>query len=853
MAQLGRGRVPTFAPMTTAFWQAAGDLPVKETIPDLQKALAQTATVLLEAPPGAGKSTLVPLCLLAEPWLEGQKILMLEPRRLAAKAVAARMAQLLGEPLGQTVGYRIRFEAMVSAQTRIEVVTEGILTRMLQDDNALEGIGAVLFDEFHERSLQADLALALARECQSILRPELRLLIMSATLDVAGLSALLEGSAVVRSQGRMFPVELRYRPGLPDQPVWGLVASAVREALREQTDGDVLAFLPGQAEIERCRQILADTVPDVLALPLYGDLPLAAQQQALLPVPGKRKVVLATSIAETSLTIEGIVAVVDAGLARVPRFDPRSGFTRLDTAPISQDAATQRAGRAGRLRPGVCYRLWAEGTHAQRPAHRTPEILEADLAPTLLDLAAWGHADADGLAWLTPPPKGHIAQAQDQLQSLGALQGTKLTEVGRQMLRLPTHPRLAHLLLAGAKRGWHILAAQTAALLEERDLLGGQGRQSADIMDRLDSLQKRRGADRAALDRLERLAQEWERQLARLPGMPPPKALDLADQAYGAGSLLAAAYPERVARQRQGPSYRMANGRAARLPDQDPLQREPWLAIAHLDGGIGEGRIFLAAPLDAADLLAHATPTDNLAWDERLGRLLAQREWRYGSLVVEAKPLAEVEPQAKAAVLCEAVRRQGLPLLGWGDEARAWQARVLSLRAWHPTEPWPDVSDEGLLATLETWLGPYLGPVRKAEDFARLSILNLAQALLPWPLPQQLDERAPTTVTVPTGSQIKLQYQPDGAAPVLAVRLQELFGLADTPAVDKGRKPVLLHLLSPGYKPVQVTASLASFWANTYADVRKDLRGRYPKHYWPDNPMEAQAVRGTKKQNGIVG
>ncbi len=839
--------------MTTAFWQAAGDLPVKEAIPKLQDALAKATTVLLEAPPGAGKSTLVPLCLLDEPWLAGQKILMLEPRRLATKAVAARMAQLLGEPLGQTVGYRIRFEAKVSAQTRIEVVTEGILTRMLQDDNALEGVGTVVFDEFHERSLQADLALALARECQTILRPELRLLIMSATLDVAGLSALLAGSAVVRSQGRMYPVEVRYRPGLPDAPVWGQVAATVREALRELPTGDVLAFLPGQAEIERCRQILEESLPDVLTLPLYGDLPFAAQQQALLPVAGRRKVVLATSIAETSLTIEGIVAVVDAGVARVPRFDPRSGFTRLETAPISQDAATQRAGRAGRLRPGVCYRLWAEGTHAQRPAHRTPEILEADLAPTLLDLAAWGHADAQGLAWLTPPPKGHVAQAQDMLQSLGALQGTKLTDTGRQMLRLPTHPRLAHLLLEGAKRGWHSLAAQLAALLEERDPLASQGRLSADIMDRLDVLQQRRGADRGTLDRIERLAREWERQLSRLHGMPAAVSLSVADQAYAAGALLAAAYPERVAQQRQGPSYKMANGRTARLPDQDPLQREPWLAIAHLDGGVGEGRIYLAAPLDPEVLLPLATPTDNLSWDERQGRLLAQREWRYGNLVIAAKPLAEVDADAKAAVLCQAVRQAGLGLLGWDDTARAWQARVMSLRHWHPAEGWPDVSDEGLLASLETWLGPYLGPVRKAEDFARLPILSLAQALLPWPLPQQLDERAPKTVTVPTGSQIALQYQADGAAPILAVRLQELFGQADTPTVDNGRRPVLLHLLSPGYRPVQVTGSLASFWANTYADVRKDLRGRYPKHYWPDNPMEAQAVRGTKKQNGITG
>ena len=834
------------------YWQRAGDLPVKEVVPELQKALAEATTCLLEAPPGAGKSTLVPLALQEELWLSGQKILMLEPRRLAARAVATRMAWLVGEDVGETVGYRVRFESKVSGKTRIEVLTEGILTRMLQDDNALEGVGLVIFDEFHERSLQADLALALARECQSVLRPDLRILIMSATLDVAGLASVLEGSRVVRSAGRMYPVFIQYRPSSADAPVWGSVASAVREALRVHPSGDVLAFLPGQGEIERCRKILEETVQDALILPLYGDLSAEAQQQALMPVPGRRKVVLATSIAETSLTIEGVAIVVDSGLARVPKFDPRSGFTRLETQPISQDAATQRAGRAGRLGPGTAYRLWAEGKQAHLPLHRTPEILEADLAPMMLELTAWGHSDAEGLSWMTPPPRGHVAQALTLLESLGAIQERKITHAGRQMLRLPTHPRLAHLLLEGAARGWNRLAAQTAALLEERDPMAATGRGTADLTERLEMLARRRGPDRNALERIDRLAREWERSLSRIAVNTTlnPVAEGHTDP-YAVGLLVAAAYPERVARQRQGASYRLVNGRGARLPDQDPLDREQWLAVAHLDGGVGEGRIFLAAPLDREALLPLATPADTIRWDDASGRIVAQREWRLGALVVDSKPLQEVLESDKATVICDAVRRNGLAMLGFGEAEREWQGRVLSLGIWNPDEGWPHVSDARLLETLETWLGPYLGPVGKADDLSRLPLPGLLGSLLPWDLSQQLNERAPLTIAVPTGSHIRLQYSQDGDLPILAVRLQEMFGQEDTPRIDRNRRPILLHLLSPGHKPVQVTQSLASFWANTYAEVRKDLRGRYPKHSWPEDPMEAKAIRGTKKQNGM--
>jgi len=827
------------------FWEKAGALPIKEALPSLSTALAEATTVLLEAPPGAGKSTLVPLCLLNAPWLGSQKILMLEPRKIAARAVANRMAQLLGQHVGQTVGYRVRFEARVSAQTRIEVLTEGVLARLLQEDNALEGVGAVLFDEFHERSLQADVALALARECQSVLRPELRLLIMSATLDVAGLSGLLAGSRVVRSRGTLYPVQILYRPASPHTPLHERVAATIQEAFKRDTTGDILAFLPGQAEIEKCRQRLEANQLAAEVLPLYGDLPQEAQQRALMPMAGKRKVILSTSLAETSLTIEGVTVVIDSGQARVPRFDPRSGFTRLETQSISQDAATQRAGRAGRLAPGTCYRLYSEANHGHLPLHRSPEMLEADLAPTLLDLTAWGHADAAGLAWLTPPPPTHITQAQEVLQNLGAVAQQKITSTGKQMLSLPTHPRLAHLLLEGARLGHARLAAQTAAILEERDLLGQQ-RHTSDITERLEALQNRRG-DASLRERINRLAQEWEKRLTKLPGMQTDQISAPFIDPYVVGKLVAAAYPERIARQRQGTSYRLANGRGAKLPDQDPLDREPWLAVATLDAGLAEGKIYLAAPLHPKDIEDLATPHTNLSWDSQAGRIVAQQELRIGPLLLSAKSLVTIPEEHKAKVLCQAIQAQGLSLVGWSHAARQWQLRVATLRAWHLDEAWPDVSEPALLNTIEQWLGPYLGAVRKAEDFARVDSLALAQSLVPWALQQELERRAPTTITVPTGSAITLEYRPDADTPILAVRLQELFGQTDTPIID-GNKPVLLHLLSPAYKPVQITQNLASFWANTYADVRKDLRGRYPKHSWPDNPSEAEPIRGAKKR-----
>ena len=826
-------------------------LPIMEIIPDLKEKLQVHNTIILQAPPGAGKSTVLPLQLLHETWLHKQKILMLEPRRLAARSVALRMAQLLGEQVGETVGYRIRFDHKTGPDTRIEVLTEGILTRMLQNDNALEGVGLVIFDEFHERSLQADLALALSREVQGVLREDLRLLIMSATLDGEQLSRLLGGAPILSSQGRQYPVTIHYLPpergfNERERPVHLQVAKAVRKALREQK-GDVLAFLPGTAEINRTAELLEKEEHGIKVFPLYGDLPQEQQQEAILPHPqGLRKVVLATSIAETSLTIEGIGVVVDSGYARVPRFDPRSGLTRLDTIPVTADTADQRAGRAGRLGPGVCYRLWSEGTQLGLVPHRQPEILEADLAPTVLELANWGIRDVQKLAWLSPPPAGSVGSARQLLENLKAVEEDKITERGKALLGLPTHPRIAELLRVGQEEGKGALAADVAALLEERDPLREAG---VDLSLRLEALRRSRsggtsGGDRAVLKRVERLALNWRRLLNVKQDNSIPSDVEI-------GRLLAAAYPERVARREEGGSrYRLANGRLAQLPEHDPLLHEEWLAIAQLDMGRkgNVGRIFLAARLHPDDLLEMMNSREVVGWNSSEGELMARMEVRVGDILVEASPLPKIPEEERIRILCEVVRAEGLQLLNWSEEADQWQARVLSLRKWRPDEEWPDLSAQGLLENLEKWLAPYLLELRRRGDFGRLDLLSILKGLLPWPQQQQLEKLAPEKVQVPSGSFIKLQYKADGSAPVLAARLQEMFGQLDTPAVNDGRIPLLVHLLSPAFRPVQVTQDMRSFWENTYAEVRKDLRGRYPKHSWPEDPFTAEAVRGVKRK-----
>ncbi|WP_016703737.1 ATP-dependent helicase HrpB [Pseudomonas chlororaphis] len=837
-------------------------LPIDEVLPALREALATRHEAVLEAPPGAGKTTRVPLALLNEPWLAGQRILMLEPRRLAARAAAERLASELGEKVGETVGYRIRLDSKVGPNTRIEVVTEGILTRRLQDDPALEGVGLLIFDEFHERSLDADLALALSLNGRDLFRDEqpLKILLMSATLEGERLAGLLDDAPILRSEGRMFPVDVRWgRPFQPCEFIEPRLVQTILEALNDES-GSVLVFLPGQAEIRRVHQQLADAVgerSEILLCPLHGELDLAAQRAAIEPAPpGKRKVVLATNIAETSLTIDGVRVVVDAGLARVPRFDPGSGMTRLDTQRISRASATQRAGRAGRLEPGVCYRLWSQDQHEQLAAYGSAEILQADLAGLALQLARWGVTPAQ-LVWLDVPPGAAYAQAQDLLERLGALtakagEDWKLTAHGQAMAELPAHPRIAHLLLRGQALGLANMACDVAALLGERDILRGGG---ADLHSRLVLLSGEERAARGAQGGVQRARQLARQYRGYLRGQPSQAVAD-PDHPRWLGALLALAYPDRVAQQRRpgGAEYRLANGRAALFSETDSLMKQPWLVIADLGSRQGqrEERIYLAADFDPAlfdsVLAEQVRSVDQLDWDEREGVLRAERQRKVGELVLSREPLTGLDEAARCQALVNLVRRKGLELLPWTPELRQWQARVALLRQLDleatGESQWPDVSDAALLKSLESWLLPYLGKVSRLSHFANLELASIVHNLLPWPLPQRLDELAPHHLTVPSGSSIRLDYSEQ--PPILAVRLQELFGLAETPRIAGGRQVVKLHLLSPARRPVQVTQDLANFWRSTYAEVKKDLKGRYPKHYWPDDPLVAEATARAK-------
>lgn len=827
--------------------------PINDIIPELKATLQTAPVIILQAPPGAGKSTILPLELLNEPWLNGQKMLMLEPRRLAARSVATRMASLLEEEVAATVGCRVRFENRVSKSTRIEVVTEGILTRMLQNDNGLEGVGLVIFDEFHERSLNADLALALCLQVQQVLRDDLRILIMSATLDGAKLSSSLSNAPVLTSLGRQFPVALNYLNPDESQPLPLRMARAIQSAYRKE-QGDILAFFPGTGEIQRTLQLLEEEHIGANILPLYGDLSPAKQQEAILPDPhGLRKIILATSIAETSLTIEGITTVVDSGFSRVPVFDPRSGLTKLETVKVTKDAADQRAGRAGRLGPGVCYRLWTEGSHIHLSPHRKPEILEADLAPLMLELANWGVQNITELFWLNPPPVGNVSQAKELLTQLGALENGRITGRGKEMLQLPTHPRIAHLLMEAKhwqqqqpEIGYMALAADVAALLEERDPL--QKESGTDLALRVEALRKWRSggyanADRRVLERIERLAQSWRRLLKA-------DADNDTQHIYAVGKLLAAAYPERVAKRmdKGGLRYRLSNGRIVRIAEADPLHSEEYLAIAQLDAGMAEGRIFSAAALDPSDLADLATEKQKVVWDKERNMIVSTIEKSVGGIVLESKPNPKIDGQQRIAILCSMIRDNGLRVLGWSEAQEQLQNRIGSLRAWRPAEPWPDVSDVQLLDTLEEWLSPYLISISKLTELQKLNLNEIIRSILPWELAQKLDTLAPAKLEVPTGSMIQLTYFPDGSKIEMAVRLQEVFGLFETPAVNEGRNKVLMHLLSPGYKPVQVTQDLNSFWNKTYFEVRKDLLSRYPRHHWPLDPLTAEAVRGPKKR-----
>jgi ATP-dependent helicase HrpB len=817
--------------------------PVEEVVPQLRDQLASNKIVILQAPPGAGKSTVLPLRLLDEHWLNGRKIIMLEPRRLATRSVALRMASLLDENAGETIGYRVRFESVVSNKTRCEVVTEGILTRMIQSDNSLEDVGMVIFDEYHERSIHADLALALCLQIRQILRNDLRILIMSATLESDRISEILK-APVITSTGRQYPVVLKYAAIEKSASLASSVARVIRKVLTEEK-GDILVFLPGTGDIHRVIDLLDNGIDSVSIHPLYGDLSFKKQQEAILPHPsGMRKVVLATSIAETSLTIEGITVVIDSGFARVPKFDPRSGLTRLETIRVTRDAADQRSGRAGRLGPGICYRLWSETSHHTLAPARQPEILEADLAPMTLELINWGVKNIQELTWITPPTTGAVNQAKDLLGQLRAIEDNTITGRGKRMLDLPTHPRISHMLLESDDL--ISLATDIAALLEERDPLSKSP--GADLSLRVELLRRWRSGERvpaeqSVLDRIEKLAAAWRRAFKISVDNRLPADTDV-------GKLLSEAYPERIARQQEKHStrYKLTNGRTVRLPDHDPLIRETWLAVAHLDSGDTEGKIFLAAPLSEEDLNHRAIEQEVVIWNREKGMITAAKEKRIGNVILASRPIVQVPQEMKIKILCEALRSEGLKLLNWDDTQREWQARVMSLRLWRPNDDWPDVTDEHLLNTVDFWLSPYLTDVNKRQDFQRLELSNILMGLLPWNLSKDFDKLAPTRLAVPSGSMIKLTYSLLGAPPVMEVRLQEVFGLHETPTVNDGRNKVLLHLLSPGFKPVQVTQDLKSFWHTTYHEVRKELRIRYPRHHWPEDPWTAEAIRGPVKR-----
>jgi ATP-dependent helicase HrpB len=819
------------------------DLPITDIIDEVRQNLQVKNTLIVHAPPGAGKSTVLPLALFQEQAFIGKKILMLEPRRLAARSIAERMASLLGERVGETVGYRIRFDNKIGSDTKIEVLTEGILTKMIHSDNELKGVGLVIFDEFHERSIHADVALALCREAQQILRPDLRIMIMSATLDMPLLKEILK-APVSSSLGKQFPVEIKYTGQQDEYLIPELTAQTVKRAVQENKKGDVLVFLPGQGEIRKCEEILRKDLSGFAIHPLYGQLPKSSQFAAIFPdKTGKRKIVLATSIAETSLTIEGVTIVVDCGFGRTSKFDPKSGLSRLETIQITKDSADQRAGRAGRLSPGVCYRMWSKATQERLAEHRVPEILEADLASLVLDLAKWGISDVQQLTWLTPPSPGAIAQASETLSQLEALEDGKITSIGIKMHELPCHPRIAHMLLKAQESDLLDLATDIAPILEERDPLGRDA--GIDINERIDALRRYResGGNNPRFNRIEKIAAQY-RRLFDIEASNEPV------DPYETGLLLANAYPERIAFARPGNNaqFQLSNGRYAMAGHRDELAHEPWLAIANMDARDGMGKIFLASPLNPRDLAPLVKEREIISWDTRKGGLIASKDLRIGSIVLKSTPMPSPDESKRKRAVIEAIKREGEQLLNFDNTVTQWQNRVLSLRKWNPDEGWPDVGTPTLLMTNQTWLSEYLTDVKKPEDLKKIDLLTVLQHHLEWDKQQALNRLAPKKITVPSGSEISINYGPNGEPPVLAVRLQELFGLANTLKINDGKIPVLMHLLSPGYKPVQITSDLKNFWDNTYFEVRKELKRRYPKHEWPDDPWNAPAIRGVKKR-----
>jgi ATP-dependent helicase HrpB len=838
--------MPAIAPFPTP-------LPIDAAVPDLVAALAQGTTAVLVAPPGAGKTTRVPLVLAAEAWARDKKILVLEPRRLAARAVAERMAKTLGEKVGDTVGYRVRFGTKVSQRTRIEVVTEGVFTGLILDDPSLEGIAAVLFDEFHERSLDADLGLALARDAQQGLREDLRLVVMSATIDGARIAKALSDNTgdvpVIASEGRTFPVETRYLGRDASKSIEPQVADAVLRALRAET-GSVLVFLPGTAEIRRTEQLLreriADAAIDVFAL--HGTLDFDAQDRAIAPASaGRRKVVLATSIAETSLTIEGVRVVIDSGLARVPRYEPDVGLTRLETVRVPRAAADQRRGRAGRIEPGVCYRLWDEPQTAALEPYAQPEILAADLSSLVLDLAQWGVADPAKLVFLDPPPAPALNEARTLLTDLGAIDHAgRITPEGKLLNRLPLPPRLARMVVDASREGAGRVAAEIAAVLTER----GLGGNDVDLRHRIDGLRRDRSG---RAEEARRMAKRW----AEMAHHPTPDRLRRSDPppageggSPSPGAILALAYPERIARNRGAAAgaFLLANGRGAHVDPASPLAREPFLAVAELIGSAAQSRITLACAIDLADIETQFADrieaTEDVTCDAKTLSLRARKSRRLGAIMLGEQALAVAPNDATAKVLLAAIVKAGLDRLPWTKSLQQWRDRVMFLRR-HEGPEWPDLSDAGLTAAADEWLMPRFLDKTAVAALTAAEFEAALHNLLPYTLRRRLEAEAPTHFDAPSGSRVQIDYEAE-EGPKFAIRVQELFGLNRHPAIAGGRVPLVIELLSPAHRPVQVTRDLPNFWRGSYAAVKTEMRGRYPRHPWPDDPVAAPATRRAK-------
>ncbi|CAI8902825.1 ATP-dependent RNA helicase HrpB [Brevibacillus sp. IT-7CA2] len=828
-------------------------LPINEVLPELVNTLRKETNAVLVAAPGAGKTTRVPLALREEAWLHNRRIVMLVPRRLAARQAATYMAALLGEEVGQTVGYRVKREARVGPDTRIEVITEGILTRMLQDDPELSDVGLVIFDEFHERNLHADLGLALSLQAQSLFREDLRILVMSATLDAEPVSALLGNAPVINSKGRMFPVETKFLDSPMEGRLEEVVVQMIFQALRQE-DGDMLVFLPGAKEIHRVQELLEQSGvgTNIRIAPLYGNLSQEEQDKAIQPwKTGERKIVLATTIAETSLTVEGVRIVIDSGLKRVPRFSPRTGMTRLETAKVSRASADQRRGRAGRLAPGACFRLWTEQEDRMLIPQQAPEIMEADLTVLTLELALWGVGAPEELDWLNPPPKAAMAQAQELLLQLGALDERKqITPHGRVLAGMGVHPRLGHMIQKANELGQGELACELAVLLEERDIVRGrQASADADMRTRVELLRqvanKQSGAVELSIDvgackRLWKEAAHFKR--VWINNNPS----DTSIRTEATGRLLAFAYPDRIAQRRADGRYLLRNGRGAAFSVQQPLTASPYIVAAELDDQGADSRILLAASLEESELLndcaMQITERMNVWWEHTAGAVRSRKQKRLGAILLADIP-AEASPDEVLTALLEGIKEEGLEILPWNRQARQYRERLLFMHRLE--EGWANMEDEALLASLEEWLAPHVYGFKRKEDLQSLSVTTLLECMLSWEQRRQLDEYAPTHVIVPSGSKIPVDYS-DPVAPVLSVRLQELFGWQDSPRIGRGRVPLTLHLLSPAHRPVQVTRDLASFWAHAYFEVKKDLKGRYPKHYWPDDPLAAIPTNRTR-------